>query len=74
MATDLRNMSIDEMIANSDEIADYFESADAGLMLWPALPEAFGGRDRWVRASGLRLALRLGLPPPRHLRAGCSRP
>lgn len=45
MATDLRNMSIDEMIANSDEIADYFESADPGDA--PVYPAA----DYWLRCA-----------------------
>ncbi len=45
MATDLRNMSIDEMIANCDEIADYFESADPGDA--PVYPAA----DYWLRCA-----------------------
>ena len=45
METDLYSMSIDEMIANSDEIADYFESADPGDA--PVYPAA----DYWLRCA-----------------------
>lgn len=45
MATDLRDMSIDEMIANSEEIADYFETADPGGA--PVYPAA----EYWLRCA-----------------------
>lgn len=51
MATDLRDMSIDEMIANCDEVADYFESVDPEL--FPVYPAA----DYWLRCALQRAAV-----------------
>ena len=51
MATDLRQMTIDEMIANCDEIADYFEAADPGDA--PIYPAA----DYWLRCALQRAAV-----------------
>ena len=51
MATDLREMSIDEMIANCDEVADYFESVDPEQ--FPVYPAA----DYWLRCALRRAAV-----------------